>query len=229
MSLDLANYKANARSAVRRFWTGGKVGSRKKIAGGMDGFKDLVVDIVCANGLTEANVLSQNQPVSLPGHFSAIQSWDLVVINEGRLIAAIKFDFLLGPSLSPGVNSGCNEVLCRAMELQAAYRRGVFGETRKPFVGYLILLEDAPASRTPVRDVSPHFRLFPEFREASYADRYNNLCWKLMAERLYSAAAVILSPRSASKSGEYSEMSDMTGLKSFVTTLAGHVAAEAAM
>jgi hypothetical protein len=50
-----------------------------------------------------------------------------------------------------------------------------------------------------------------------------------MAERLYTAATVILSPRTASKSGEYSEMSDMTGLKSFVTTLAGHIAAEAAM
>jgi hypothetical protein len=50
-----------------------------------------------------------------------------------------------------------------------------------------------------------------------------------MAENLYTAAAVILSPRSASKAGAYSEMSDLTGLKSFVTTLAGHIAAEAAM
>jgi hypothetical protein len=93
----------------------------------------------------------------------------------------------------------------------------------------LILLEDAPASRTPVKDVSPNFPLFPEFKEASYAERYNILCRKLMAERLYTAATVILSPRTASKSGDYSEMSDMTGLKSFVTTLAGHIAAEAAM
>jgi hypothetical protein len=44
---------------------------------------------------------------------------------------------------------------------------------------------------------------------------------------LYIAATVILSPRSAFKSGEYSEMSDMTGLKSFVAELAGHIAAEA--
>ena len=50
-----------------------------------------------------------------------------------------------------------------------------------------------------------------------------------MAEHLYTAASVILSPCTASKSGEYAEMSDLTGLKSFVTTLAGHVAAEAAM
>jgi hypothetical protein len=71
--------------------------------------------------------------------------------------------------------------------------------------------------------------VFPEFHGASYAERYNILCRKLMAENLYTSASVILSPRSASRSGAYSELSDMTGLKSFVTTLAGHIAAEAAM
>ena len=92
-----------------------------------------------------------------------------------------------------------------------------------------MLLEDAKASRTPVKDVSPNFPVFPEFKDASYAERYNILCRKLMAEQLYTAATVILSPRSASKSGDYTEMNDLTGLKSLVTTLAGHIAAEAAM
>ncbi len=227
MSIDLADYKAKTRAAVKRLWTGGKVGSRKKISGTMGGFADLVVDIVCANGLTKAHVLPHDRPVSLPGHFSATQSWDIVVVNEGRLIAAIKADFVLGPSLSAGAGCDYDKVLGRAMELKAVYRKGVFGETRKPFVGYLILLEDAPGSRKPVTDVSPNFPLFPEFKGASYAERYNILCKKLMAEELYTAAAVILSPRSASKSGAYSEMSDMTGLKSFVKTLAAHISAEA--
>ncbi len=152
-----------------------------------------------------------------------------MVVNEGRLIAVVKFYFVRDASRSADAGCDCNEVIGRAMELQAAYRRGVFGATRQPFVGYLILLEDALGSRKPVTDVSPNFPLFPEFRGASYAERYNILCRKLMAENLYTAAGVILSPRSSSKSGAYSEMSDMTGLKSFVTTLAGHIAAEAAM
>jgi hypothetical protein len=54
------------------------------------------------------------------------------------------------------------------------------------------------------------------------------ICRKLVQEQLYSAAAIILSPRAASGTGEYCEMSDLTGLKTFVTELAGHVAAEAA-
>ncbi len=67
------------------------------------------------------------------------------------------------------------------------------------------------------------------FPKAVYVERYNILCRKLMAERLYTAATVIISPRTTSKFGAYSQMSDMTGLKSFVTTLAGHIAAVAAM
>jgi Restriction endonuclease XhoI len=90
-----------------------------------------------------------------------------------------------------------------------------------------MLLEDAPASRKAIADVSPNFPLFPEFRGASYSERYNVLCKKLMSEELYTAAAVILSPRSAAKSGAYSEMSAVTGLESFVTTLGGHITMEA--
>jgi hypothetical protein len=91
-----------------------------------------------------------------------------------------------------------------------------------------MLLEDAPASRAQVRGFSPHFGLFPEFENSSYAERYNILCRKLELERLYTAASVILSPRSSAKSGEYSELVESTGIKTFVTCLAGHTAAEAA-
>ncbi len=109
-----------------------------------------------------------------------------------------------------------------------AYREGAFGDNPRPFVGWLILVEDCDKSRTPVRIRSPHFPVFPEFDQASYAERYNILCRKLMQEQLYSAASVLLSPRTAIDTGEYSELSEMASLKTFVTTLAGHVAAEAA-
>jgi hypothetical protein len=48
-----------------------------------------------------------------------------------------------------------------------------------------------------------------------------------MQEQLYSAAAVIASPREAIKTGSYSDLSSMTSLKTFVSELAGHVAAQA--
>jgi Restriction endonuclease XhoI len=91
-----------------------------------------------------------------------------------------------------------------------------------------MLVEDAPESRSPVKDRSPHFPIFKEFRDASYLDRYDLLCQKLVQEQLYTTAALITSPRNASASGQFAEMSPMTGLRAFVTALAGHIAAGAA-
>jgi hypothetical protein len=90
------------------------------------------------------------------------------------------------------------------------------------------LVEDAPKSRATVKTTSPHFAIFDEFVAASYLKRYDLLCQKLVKEQLYTAATLITSPRSAVETGEFSKMSAMTGLKTFVTALAGHTAAEAA-
>ena len=89
-------------------------------------------------------------------------------------------------------------------------------------------MEDAPASRSAVRIRSPHFSVFPAFEGVSYLKRYDLLCRRLVRERLYTTAAVISSPRSVAETGEHGSLSEMTGLKTFVTSLAGHVAAEAA-
>lgn len=230
MLLDLVDYEAKARSAVKMFWIGRrKAGTKKLASGNMDGFIDLVVDIVHANGLTEADIMLKHRLLTLPGHFCPVESWDLLVINQGKLIAAIEFKFHEGLPFSKNANNCCKETLSKAVDLWAAFRGGAFGRNRRPFVGHLSILEDAPGTSTPLKDISPNFPLVPEYRNATFAERYNILCKKLMAGQLYTAATVILSPRTSSKSGAYSEMSAMTGLKSFVTTLAGHIAAEAAM
>ncbi|MHB8845019.1 MAG: PaeR7I family type II restriction endonuclease [Nitrospirota bacterium] len=242
MPLDLADYDAKARSAVRKFWAGRKKAAKRQKAGGkadqgergavtagsnMNGFIDLVVDIVHANGLPDAEIKLKRRLLTLPGFFRPTKLWDLIVMHQGKLVAAIEFKSQVGPSFGNNANNRCEEALGTATDFRTAFREGAFGKTKKPFVGYLILVEDASASRSPVKDVSPNFPIFPEFQNASYADRYKILCEKLMSEELYSAAAVIISPRSATRSGAYSEMSDETGLRSFVKTLAGHIVAEA--
>jgi len=70
--------------------------------------------------------------------------------------------------------------------------------------------------------------VFPEFAGATYLQRYDILCKKLVKEQLYSAASVIATPRAAVADGAYGELSPMTGLRSFVASLAGHIAAESA-
>ncbi len=72
------------------------------------------------------------------------------------------------------------------------------------------------------------FPVFDEFKGASYLKRYDFLCQKLVKEQLYTTATVITSPRTAVETGEFSSMSAMTDLKTFVASLAGHIAAETA-
>ena len=188
----------------------------------------LVEDIVRANGLDHAAIHKARRVVTLPGYFRPTKLWDLLVINNGRLIAALEFKSQVGPSFGNNFNNRTEEAIGTAHDLWTAYREGAFGEQSRPFVGWMMLLEDTDRSRSPIRDVSPHFPVFPEFEGASYADRYNILCRKLVQEQLYTAASLVLSRRSSIATGDYSNLSDMTSLRTFVTELAGHIAAEAA-
>lgn len=63
-----------------------------------------------------------------------------------------------------------------------------------------------------VHDTSPHFPLFPEFRSASYLDRYNILCRKLTQERLTPLQPCLPQPRTAAESGAYTDLSELTSL-----------------
>src|SRR3546814_6621925 len=60
-----------------------------------------------------------------------------------------------------------------------------------------MLLEDCPAARAPVRCEEPHYPVFDEFRGASYAQRYQILCERLVERQLYTAAAFELTPNNS--------------------------------
>jgi Restriction endonuclease XhoI len=194
----------------------------------MDGFLSLIQDVVRANGLADAHMMMGRRVLCLPGFFRPTKLWDLLIINKERLVAALELKSQVGPSFGNNFNNRTEEAIGTAVDLWTAFREGAFGEAPRPFVGWLMLVEDAPGSRSPVRDNSPHFPLFPEFNGASYLDRYNILCRKLTQERLYTTATILASPRSAAETGEFTELSELTGLKTFITSFAGHIAAEAA-
>lgn len=242
MTIDLVDFEKRATDAVKLFWgnrrlaaerqqTNGRVdqGTRGAVTAGknMEGFIDLAVAIVEANGLKDAHIIRNGRLVTLPGYFRPTKQWDLVVINKGVLVAALEFKSQVG-SFGNNYNNRTEEAIGTAHDLWTAYREGAFGEQSRPFLGWLMLVEDAVTSRAPVTDRSPHFPMFPEFKGASYADRYNILCKKLVQEQLYNASCIMLAPATSCDTGAYTEMSDLTGLRTFVSTFAGHVAGEAA-
>ncbi|OYT93440.1 MAG: restriction endonuclease [Burkholderiales bacterium PBB3] len=243
MALDLSDYENKTREAIKTFWQSradatqkqkdsGKTdqGERAGVTGGknMDGFVNLMIDIVKANGLPHAQVHQNRAMLSLPGYLRPTKLWDLLVMNDGYLVAALEFKSNVGPSFSNNFNNRTEEAIGTSHDLWTAYREGAFGKQTRPFVGWLMVVEDAPASRAPVNGNSPHFPVFKEFIGASYQKRYDILCQRLALEQLYSAAAVIATPRSAVANGAFTELSSMTSLRSFVASLAGHIAAEAA-
>lgn len=243
MALDLVDYERKARAAVQVFWgnreaarqlqiQSGKAdqGERAGVTAGknMDGFIALVLDLVRANGLAHADIHQRRAVLTLPGYFRPTKLWDLLVIHKGELIAAIELKSQVGPSFGNNFNNRTEEAIGTAHDFWTAYREEAFGKQSRPFVGWLMLVEDAPKSRSAVKDKSPHFPVFEEFKGASYLKRYDLLCQKLVQEQLYTTAALITAQRSAAETGEFSVMSPMTNLKSFVTSLAGHIAAQAA-
>jgi len=243
VGINLAEYRTRASEAVRMFWEHrhtaqrqqadkGRMdrGERASVTAGknMDGFIHLMTELVHVNGLNHAEIYTNRSLLSLPGYFRPTKMWDLLVIHRKRLVAAIECKSQVGPSFGNNFNNRTEEAIGTALDLWTTYREGRFGDAPRPFVGWLMLIEDCDASRSRIRDSSPHFPTFPEFNNASYAERYDLLCRKLVHEQLYTAATVLLSPRSAIDTGSYSSLSMMTGLETFVTTFAGHIAAEAA-
>jgi hypothetical protein len=82
-----------------------------------------------------------------------------------------------------------------------------------------MLLEEAPGSMRSVRAREPHFKVFPEFKEASYAKRYEILLTKLVRERLYDAACLLLSDAKNGVTGAYREPSQELNFQKFIASL----------
>jgi hypothetical protein len=82
-----------------------------------------------------------------------------------------------------------------------------------------MLLEQAPASLSPVKARESHFKVFPEFKEASYAKRYEILLTKLVRERLYDAACFLMSNAEEGPKGLYTEPTAEVGFRNFVGSL----------
>lgn len=243
MSIDIRDFDKRAKKAVMAFWRSRDQARRKQqtsnrkdqgersgVTAGknMDGFVKLVCDTIADNGIDRENIHLKRKVVTLPGYFRPTKAWDLLVTHEQRLIAAIEFKSQVGPSFGNNFNNRAEEAIGTALDLATAFREGAFGDQLKPFVGWMMLLEDCPKSRRPVNDKSPHFPVFLEFDGASYADRYHILCRRMMQERLYDAAAFLLTPRTSARTGEFSHLDEMTSLRTFVAELAARVAAEIA-
>jgi hypothetical protein len=206
-------------------------GNRGAVTSGkhLHAFVDLISEIVQENGLEAASLRRQGSDVTIPGFFRATKNWDLIIVHRGILVAAIEMKSM-GSSFGNNLNNRAEEILGQSLDFLKAHERRTFRDCPKPFLGYCVVLADGPKIHQPVSASSPHFDVLPEFIEATYADRFNILCRKMVEEEIYSEAALLLSePVAGRKSGASRSLSDATSFKRFVTGLAAHVAKIAAL
>jgi hypothetical protein len=190
----------------------------------MDGFVDLVKTIMIESGIQEECIF-QKTSIALPGYFRPTKDWDLIVVKNGHLIAAVEAKSQAGPSFGNNFNNRTEEAIGSALDLWTAFREGAFNSGLQPFLGYLFMLEDCPASNNPVRVAEPHFKVFPEFIGASYMKRYELLCRKLTLERHYTSACFVTSRSNDGLRGEYKEPAVDLVFKKFAKSLISHVGA----
>ena len=69
--------------------------------------------------------------------------------------------------------------------------------------------------------------MFDEFQNASYAQRYELFLTKLVRERLYDGACLLMTPRDGGIKGKFSSPSRELSFKSFAAGLAAHAIAYA--
>ena len=195
--------------AIHYFWAqrnrqaesarGGE-GQGRNVRGGMhlDEVQASIVTLMLNHGVPPGEIFSncalhKTGRLVLPGFFRPTKQWDLLVVRDGRLLAAMELKAQVGPSFGNNFNNRTEEAVGSAIDLWTAYREGAFLKSLQPWLGYLFILEDHPRSTAPVQNLHPHFEVFKEFEGSSYAERYELFCKKLVLERAYSSACFLMS------------------------------------
>ncbi len=235
---DGSNLDKGVKEAVAHYWmTREAQGSRQKtnarsdqgargsVTGGaqMNGFISLLTGLILEAGEKPENVF-HNKKLELPGYFRPTKEWDLLVVRNEQLIIALEAKSQVGPSFGNNFNNRTEEAMGSALDLWTAFREGALNRTVKPWLGYFFLLEDCPGSNSPVKTREPHFPVLPEFKNASYARRYEFFCRKLVREKHYSASAFMKADRLSGLAGDHTEPADDLSFLLFVKSMIAQIA-----
>jgi hypothetical protein len=194
-------------------------GNRGAVTGGkqLDGFLELIKEILISNGVIERTIFTA-QKLELPGYYRPSKKWDMLVIDEEKLILAIELKIQVGPSFGNNFSNRTEEAMGSALDIWTAFREGVF-KNSSPWLGYLMVLEDCDNSSSPVSIRSPHFSVMKEFNDSSYIKRYKIFCNKLVLERQYNAACFLTSQRSDAQTGDFNILDEQLSFNAFLVSM----------
>ena len=155
MTTIIDNLDQQVAVAVAHYWTTRKAqgekqkskgatdaGLRSAVTGGaqMDGFMDLVTKIILDTGI-ESKYVYQKKSLELPGYFRPTKEWDLLVIKDGSLVAAVEAKSQVGPSFGNNFNNRTEEAMGTALDLWTAFREGAFSGVPNHFLVIFLCLK----------------------------------------------------------------------------------------
>lgn len=198
-------------------------GRRAEVLGGtqMDGFAGLIEDVLVEAGVPRDSV-KHDYYATLPGYYRHEKEWDTAVVHNGELLAVVEYKSQAS-SFGNNLNNRAEEAIGNNTDLLQAYEDGVFEPSPAPWIGYLMLMADNEASRTVPRLREPNFSVDDEFRDATYVDRMELLCLRMVRQRLANSAAFILSNEERGTEGEYWHPNEELQFNRFVRSLTSHV------
>lgn len=162
--------------------------------------------------------------LELPGYYRPEKKWDMLILSEERLIAAIEFKSHVGPSFGNNANNRAEEAIGCAKDFWTAFREGRFRTSDPPFLGYFFLLQDCDEVHKGVRPKEPNFPVDPVFKSdgsLTYAKRYEILIERLKLERMYTDACFIMATKSTPTI--IKEPSRNLGFRQFIISLISHI------
>lgn len=168
----------------------------------MTAIQQYVRQLFVQAGLPESSVLTGSP--SLPGYFRRSKSWDVVVVYQGVLVAAVELKSQVG-SVGNNANNRIEEAIGNAVDVGAVHKNNAsFGEI-PPWLGFIMVLEETPrteAALTPLRTV---FAQDPTFVGGSYSHQYQVALSRFVGEKLYDAGWFLTTKREPDGSFSYKE------------------------
>lgn len=216
----IEDYRSGA-AERQRLAGGADQGLRTQVTSGghLDALVECIAHVFIDAGIDPSNIYTKRATVELPGFFRPEKSWDIIIMHEGELVAAIELKSIWS-SYGNNMNNRTEEAVGSGFDFRNANEHGLYGNS-SPWLAYVFVIKDSEEIHRPTRFREPHFKVDAAFDGTDYLHRSIITCRRLMAERVYDRVCYALAD---SEAGSISEpASDMTWAK-FVAAIKGKVA-----
>ncbi|GGU21582.1 PaeR7I family type II restriction endonuclease [Lentzea flava] len=218
-------------AAVEEFWfkrdeqtarlpDGGAAGGAARAGGHIGGFERVVKQLFVEAGVPESSIYVGTP--TLPGHYRVAKQWDLVVIYEGNLVAAIEFKSQVG-SVGKNYNNRFEEALGSATDVHAAQQEfEPFGQM-SAWLGYVFILQESTETERPLR---PARTLFPPdrvFEGLTYSQRYQTMIQRFFNHKVYQGGWFLTTKRDPDGGVSYDEPMANACAATFAAEIVGRV------